>query len=1231
MGVKSLWTLLDPVGRPVPLETMEGKAMAIDSSIWIYQFQATMRDKEGRGLVNAHVVGFLRRICKLLFYGIKPVFVFDGGAPVLKRATISERKNKKAGAVASHAKVAERLLAAQMRREAVNQIQAQSSKGKGRAVAPQQEVVYMEDLDPSYPKTPARPPRAETQTSPQSSGKKHWRDHDPYRLPDVDMDAMVYQATRSAVPDPRLATEDELRAFIEEMKPEDFDVNSTAFRELPTEVQYEIIGDMRLKSRQTSYKRLQNMLRHAKTPMDFSKEQIKNLKQRNSLTQQLLTTTDSIGKAHVEIPIRIASERNRQYLLIKNEGEAGGWVLGIRDEGTRAKPIEIDQDPLKPAPVAPTVDDDDESDMDMEEVEIAAPSYDPDLREYRRSMAITALANRYSPKKLAPLTTKKVNRKANSKPLFDFDKDDPDAAADLDQEDLEVMAAMQRSLEDAEEIELQRAIEESAAARANSAYGGPPQPNASTSRSTLSGSSPRNVSHDLPPPGLDSDSDDDLYASPTRLETQLSIANTGPSNTRQNSSQRPFTSPQNSQFGLPTLLLSPTQSPKSTVKMFINPPNYLDRSSTRPGQRPLSPSPASPLIDVPRAVELLPENPSPALLIDEDEDDDMEEVIPIPVAEDRPTVKRSLSPILASHTSPHIEHVAIPVARPSQLPASEQIEEPLAHDEHTFDASAPTAVEEHPRTPSPPPQRETLYDPEYDSDEHSTRWSRSPSPTLLPTSESGETVPKTDDKHDGWDAAQEMDPQAEEGEYALFMSQVRGKDLEVVRREIDEEIKSLNQQRKAAMRDSEDITQQMISQIMMMLRLFGIPYITAPMEAEAQCAELYNLDLVDGIITDDSDVFLFGGGRVFKNMFNQSKTVECFLSNDLERELGLERDKLIRLAYLLGSDYTEGLPGVGPVVAMELLMEFGGHDALHKFKDWWRRVQSGKDTTAESDSKFRKRFKKKFKDLFLPTEWPNPEVRDAYYHPTVDHSEEPFKWGVPDLDALREYVFHPHLASQKFDISEYRYFNAELGWNQDKVDDLIQPIIQKMNKRTQQGAMNRQGNLLGFLDVPAGGAAPRKRQAYASKRLQQVVSDFRKKQAANNNSEAGGSGTSRSGDASGTEDDETEERPKKRTKTTAKPKEGASTSTTGTGKRGARGGRGRGARGRGGAKAARGRKSKKAVAATEDASGSEAEDAFDGPEHGAPVPLNVELRPRPKPTPIPKPSTVSEDGEDVDA
>ena len=113
---------------------------------------------------------------------------------------------------------------------------------------------------------------------------------------------------------------------------------------------------------------------------------------------------------------------------------------------------------------------------------------------------------------------------------------------------------------------------------------------------------------------------------------------------------------------------------------------------------------------------------------------------------------------------------------------------------------------------------------------------------------------------------------------------------------------------------------------------------------------------MDGIITDDSDVFLFGGMRVLRNMFNQSKTVECFLLSDLERELGLDREKLIRLAYLLGSDYTDGLPGVGPVVAMELLTEFSGPGGLHEFREWWRKVQTGKDNEKDTKSKFRKRF-----------------------------------------------------------------------------------------------------------------------------------------------------------------------------------------------------------------------------------------------------------------------------------
>ncbi|KAK7690662.1 hypothetical protein QCA50_005761 [Cerrena zonata] len=968
------------------------------------------------------------------------------------------------------------------------------------------------------------------------------------------------------------------------------------------------------------------MLRKAKTPLDFSKEQIKNLKQRNSLTQQLLVTTDSIGKAHVEIPIRVASERNRQYMLIKNEGVEGGWILGIRDDGTAAKPIEIDQDPVK-------VEEDDDSDMDMEEVEISQAEPDPDLREYQRANAIQALSKRRPQKKLNP--TKKVNRKPKSKPLFYPEPDDPEAQmVDDDLDDEVLVAAIQASVEEQEEqeaLDLQRAMELSSAEGLNTtnSYSVPTNVGASSSRSTLDNSlplsTPAKASSHKPPTYTTISDDEDLYASPTRLETALAIAGASPS---KKPTSRASKNALTYSFGAPSALL---QDPPASVLGDKTTPRRVSFNETRPFTPPVSsnskkPSPLSTAVQREKSITpirvsldeeaLVADIPSAPLssnvstaddkaagssrvspipvddVTNSDEDDDMEEVVAPPIIHstganetERPSV---VSGVYDAVDMPEAEMGRIQNAHSPQGAVSDVT--PLSN---TLSRDEPS--------PHPSASREfiptgLLEDPSDSSDEDSDAdlWSAVPSlPVNLDTAQPeasqhpSSSNAKTQEITEDWDAAQEMDPQAEEGEFVRFMSQVRGKDLDSVRREIDDEIRSLNQQRKVAMRDSEDITQQMISQIMMMLRLFGIPYITAPMEAEAQCAELLSLELVDGIITDDSDVFLFGGARVFKNMFNQSKTVECFLLSDLERELGLERDKLIRLAYLLGSDYTDGLPGVGPVVAMELLTEFPDLDGLHKFKEWWRKVQSGRDKQDESANKFRKRFKKRFKELFLADDWPNPAVRDAYYHPTVDHSDEPFKWGLPDLDALRD------------------FFGAELGWSQSKVDDLLLPIIQKMNKRTQQGALNKQGNLTAFFDVPAGGGVSRKRQAYSSKRLQQVVSDFRKKQRAEGDAQS-------RGDSSEAEPEEDTSRPKKKRKASETPSTSSSRKKNEASRSTGRG-RGRG-RGRGG-KAARGRKAAKSKAREgSDSSGDEFQEGSTVPAEVIPdQPLSVELRPRPKP------------------
>lgn len=48
------------------------------------------------------------------------------------------------------------------------------------------------------------------------------------------------------------------------------------------------------------------------------------------------------------------------------------------------------------------------------------------------------------------------------------------------------------------------------------------------------------------------------------------------------------------------------------------------------------------------------------------------------------------------------------------------------------------------------------------------------------------------------------------------------------------------------------------------------------MEAEAQCAYMELANLVDGVVTDDSDAFLFGAQSVYKNIFNDRKYVETY-------------------------------------------------------------------------------------------------------------------------------------------------------------------------------------------------------------------------------------------------------------------------------------------------------------------------------------------------------------------
>lgn len=72
-----------------------------------------------------------------------------------------------------------------------------------------------------------------------------------------------------------------------------------------------------------------------------------------------------------------------------------------------------------------------------------------------------------------------------------------------------------------------------------------------------------------------------------------------------------------------------------------------------------------------------------------------------------------------------------------------------------------------------------------------------------------------------------------------------------------------------------------------MFQLCGIPYLEAPSEAEAECAQLFKDGLVDFIFTDDSDIFLFGGDKVFKNVFSSKRDMVYYEMNNVATRTGI--------------------------------------------------------------------------------------------------------------------------------------------------------------------------------------------------------------------------------------------------------------------------------------------------------------------------------------------------------
>lgn len=106
------------------------------------------------------------------------------------------------------------------------------------------------------------------------------------------------------------------------------------------------------------------------------------------------------------------------------------------------------------------------------------------------------------------------------------------------------------------------------------------------------------------------------------------------------------------------------------------------------------------------------------------------------------------------------------------------------------------------------------------------------------------------------------------------------------------------------------------NELLYLIELLGIPWMEASYKADAQCVWLLDNKFIDGIITDDNDIFLFGAkDYIYRDFFRKNKHLMKYSIDE-----SYTREELITLSALLSKKHGQGIvsKGIGIKKAMKL-------------------------------------------------------------------------------------------------------------------------------------------------------------------------------------------------------------------------------------------------------------------------------------------------------------------------
>lgn len=168
----------------------------------------------------------------------------------------------------------------------------------------------------------------------------------------------------------------------------------------------------------------------------------------------------------------------------------------------------------------------------------------------------------------------------------------------------------------------------------------------------------------------------------------------------------------------------------------------------------------------------------------------------------------------------------------------------------------------------------------------------------------------------------------------------------------------------------------MIEESKKLIESMGMPLIQASSEGEAQSAYMVEMGDAWACASQDYDTLLFGGERLIRNfaVSRSRKLKDTTVTLDIEyvslskflKNLGINREQLVEMGILIGTDFFPGVQGIGQKTGLELIKK---HESIENILKRNIKV-GGKDIVLDVE------LIEQIKNIFL-----NPDVKKDYNIP----------------------------------------------------------------------------------------------------------------------------------------------------------------------------------------------------------------------------------------------------------